>query len=167
MYKYDAIESGIEKNDIKALRRALGNICYTNRNFSNGEFDEVVCYVESKGIKLKDDALVGDPTISSQKSAFTDEDFAMAVLELKENFCDERIQDVKTIGKKLYTAKPEASKQNSKSPKETMPKTEKKEGANQEKHPNQQSHQKENKSTVFKLVAVGIILLIIALLKRK
>lgn len=167
MYKYDVIESGIEKNDVKALRTAIGNICYIDRDFSKGEFDEVVRYVESKGIKLKDDALVGDPTISSQKSAFTDEDFAMAVLELKENFCDERIQDVKTIGKKLYTAKPEASVQNSKSSKETMPKTEKKAGANQEKHPNQQSHQKENKSTVFKLVAVGIILLIIALLKRK
>lgn len=102
MQKYDAIENGIAKNDVKALREAIGSICYTNRNFSNGEFFEVVKYVESKGIQLKDKELMGNPTISSQKSEFTDEDFARAIFELKRNFCDERIQDVKMIGEKLY-----------------------------------------------------------------
>ena len=31
MQKYDAIENGIAQNDVKALREAIGSICYTNR----------------------------------------------------------------------------------------------------------------------------------------
>ncbi|MCM1025882.1 MAG: hypothetical protein NC432_05575 [Roseburia sp.] len=103
MQKYDAIEQGIAGKDVGALREAIGSICYTSRNFSSGEFDEAIKYVEAHGIKLKDDALAGNPTISSQKDVFSDEDFARAVFELKRNFCDERIRDVKTIGKKLYS----------------------------------------------------------------
>lgn len=110
MQKYDAIENGIAQNDVNALREAIGSICYTNRDFSNGEFFEAIKYVESKGIQLKDAVLVGNATISSQKSEFTDEDFAKAIFELKRNFCDERIQDVKTIGKKLYGKKDSAPK---------------------------------------------------------
>ena len=54
MQKYDAIENGIAQNDVRALREAIGSICYTNRDFSDGEFFEVISYVESKGIQLKD-----------------------------------------------------------------------------------------------------------------
>lgn len=95
----------LQKNDVKALREAIGSVIYTSRDFSSGEFDKLVKYVESKGIQLKDKELKGNPTISSQKTDFTDEDFARAVFELKKNFCDERIEDVKTIGKKLYVKK--------------------------------------------------------------
>lgn len=102
MQRYEAIENGIKNNDISALREAIGSICYTSRDFSSGEFDEAIKYVESKGIKIKDDMLIGNTTISSTKEDFTDEDFADAVFELKNNFCDERINDVKIIGKKLY-----------------------------------------------------------------
>lgn len=102
MLKYETIEKGIREHDVKAIREAIGNICYTSRDFSSGEFDQAIKYVESKGIKLKDDRLNGAPVISKQKNTFTDEDFARAIFELKSNFCDERIEDVKTIGKKLY-----------------------------------------------------------------
>lgn len=102
MQQYEAIENGIKNKDVKALREAIGSICYTSRDFSSGEFDEAIQYVESKGIQLKDEKLIGDPTISSQKDSFTDDDFADAIFELKNNFCDERIKDVKNIGKKLY-----------------------------------------------------------------
>lgn len=102
VHRYEAIEKGIANNDVKALREALGSIIYTNRDFSNGEFFKVLNYVESKGIKVKDSELIGKPPITSQKSEFTDEDFARAIFELKKNFCDERIKDVKTIGEKLY-----------------------------------------------------------------
>ena len=103
--KYDAIEKRLANKkdvDIEGLREAIANICYTNRDLSNGEFFEAIKYVESKGIKLKDDKLVGRPTVSSQKNEFTDEDYARAIFELKKNFCDERIEDVQIIGKALY-----------------------------------------------------------------
>ena len=40
--------------------------------------------------------------VSDEKSEYTAEDFSEAVFLLKENFCKERINDVKKIGKALY-----------------------------------------------------------------
>lgn len=101
MQKYESIEKGIMENDVASLRESVGSICYTCRDFSNGEFDEAVAYVMSKGIKLLDDALVGT-LVSAGKDSYTDADFARAVFELKRNFCKERIEDVKRIGIALY-----------------------------------------------------------------
>lgn len=101
--KYQAIEDGIAKGDVKALREAVGSICYVRRDFSSGEFDEAVNYVSAKVPGFMDSSLVGSPTVSSQKTSFTDDDFARAVFELKKNFCQERIADVKKIGKALYS----------------------------------------------------------------
>lgn len=166
MQKYDAIERGIEHRDVKALREAIGSICYTSRNFSSGEFDEVICYVESKGIVLKDEQLIGNPTISSQKSNFTDEDFAKAIFELKRNFCDARIEDVKVIGRALYskqtrvvaeTAKPVVKTESSRPIGGTSP--------------NFQSHQKKKDNTKLwiglGLVALVVIVVIIVLVTKQ
>lgn len=158
MQKYDAIENGIAQNDVKALREAIGSICYTNRDFSNGEFFEVIKYVESKGIQLKDVGLVGNPTISSQKSEFTDEDFAKAIFELKRNFCDERIQDVKTIGKKLYGKKGVAPKSVSERNDNTM------QTSSAGTLPNHQSHQKNRSKTPMEIGLVAIVVIIIIVL---
>ena len=165
MQKYEAIEYGIAKNDVKALREAIGSICYTNRDFSNGEFEEAVKYVESKGIQLKDKVLKGNPTISNQKSDFTDEDFAKAIYELKKNFCDERINDVKTIGMKLYGKKVSDTKA-------TVSKPVVKKNRVAERSistgtlPNQQSHQQKNKiPMVIGLVAIIAIIIIILITK--
>ena len=113
--KYNEIEKGIADNDIERIREAIGNVCYTSRDFSSGEFDRVLRYVESKGIKVKDDTLDGK-LISDGKTAYTDEDFARAILMLKKNFCNERIEDVKKIGKTLYkkTVQKDQNKSNEK-----------------------------------------------------
>lgn len=167
MQKYDAIEKGIAQNDVKALREAIGSICYTNRDFSNGEFFEAVKYVESKGIQLKDAELIGSPTISSQKSEFTDEDFAKAIFELKRNFCDARIQDVKTIGEKLYGKKVATPK-----PSAPKPVTERNDYTRQASGvgtlPNHQSHQQNNIKApmVIGLVAIVVIIIIILLVMK-
>lgn len=158
MQRYEAIEDGIEKKDIKALREAIGSIIYTSRNFSSGEFDEAVKYVESKGIKLKDDALIGKPTISSQKNQFTEEDFVRAIFELKKNFCDERIQDVKHISKTLYSSKAQSQ------PDLTASRAISKDAG---KLPNQQSHQKkDNTLIIVGLVAVIVIVIVILLVVK-
>lgn len=102
MQTYDSIEEGIRKKDINGLRETVGSICYIDRDFSDGEFDEVVRYIESKGIRIKDDrGLVGE-LISADKTVYKEDDFTRAVFEMKKNFCDERINDVKKIGKSLY-----------------------------------------------------------------
>lgn len=101
MNKFDFLDKRINANDIEDLRNAISNISYTSRDFSSGEFDEAVRYVESKGIKLKEDCLVGE-LVSNGKSSFSNEDFARAVFELKKNFCQDRIDDLKKIGYSLY-----------------------------------------------------------------
>ena len=166
MQKYEAIENGIANNDVKALREAIGSICYTNRNFSNGEFFEAIEYVESKGIQLKDAELVGKPTISSQKDEFTDEDFARAVFELKKNFCDARIDDVKIIGEKLY-GKNSTDEQSEASEigmqEQKVSSIDKETGTS----PNQQSHQLNKKiAMAIGVVAIIVIIVIITLVNK-
>lgn len=148
MQKYESIEKGIKEKDIKGLRESVGSICYVDRDFSDGEFDQVLSYIESKNINIKDDKLVGN-LISSQKSTYNDEDFARAVFELKKNFCDERINDVKKIGKDLYSSK---------------------ENVNNKKDPNVKSHQNSKSKKVpiiiGILVAAGMIFALVRLIKK-
>ncbi|SDB13848.1 hypothetical protein [Butyrivibrio sp. INlla16] len=104
------IEEGIQNNDVDSLRDALGNLVYTSSDFSSGEFEESLRYIESKGIAIKDNHLTGPDLISKIKTEFTDDDLADSVYELKKNFCDERIEDVKAIGKALNAKKDEIKK---------------------------------------------------------
>lgn len=169
MQKYKIIEDAIAQKDIEALREAVGSICYASRDFSSGEFDQVVNYIESKGIRLKDDSLIGPPTISSQKDTFDEEDFTIAVFELKNNFCDERIQDVRTIGQALYgsdSQKESLSKDTFLGKHTQTNKNEQKE--NKVLDPNLQSHpHKIAKALVMCVVAVIILMVILLILSRK
>lgn len=164
MQTYEAIEKGIENHDVVALREAIGSICYTCRDFSNGEFDAVVSDVEKRGIKLRDDQLIGEATISSQKTSFNDEDFAKAVFYLKGNFCDERIEDVKKIGKTLYAS--ESKNQN-----KTLNAINENKRSQTGKNPNQVSHQSKQDQNIKMFVPLGvmaiIIVVIICLLLKK
>ena len=173
MQKYEAIEKGIAEHDVKALREAIGSICYTCRDFSDGEFDAVVEYVEKSGIKIKDDNLVGSPILSNQKNTFTDEDFAKAVFALKKNFCDERILDVKKIGKTLYSVNAASNKskiRNEQKPLMSSTTVKKKSSGTS---PNLNSHQPEKKQShtiqmVLGMMAIIIVfIVIIALLVKR
>ena len=110
--RFRDLDDKIAKNDLFMLREALGNTVYGCRNFSDGEFDGAVRYVEAHGIKIKM-PYDGNPLISKTKpeDEWTDRDFSDAIAELKMNFCDERINDVKKIGKKLYPSKNPQEKQ--------------------------------------------------------
>jgi len=110
--------------------------------------------VEKRGICIKEEKLKGD-LISERKESFLEEDFEEAVFELKENFCDERIADVKKIGRALYGASkksaPVASQNNANG---TVP--------------NVQSHQDigNTKIIIGILVAVAVIIVLLYLIKR-
>lgn len=170
MQKYDVIERGIKENDIGLLREAIGSIIYTCRDFSDGEFDELIKYVEAKGIKLKDDMIIGDPIISSKKDKFIEEDFVRAIFNLKNNFCDERIADVKKIGKALYGNKQKVEEtevynnQETRTKVQEKPKIQKNRGTT----PNQMSHQQEKKSKkMIWLVAILVVVVALILIMKK
>lgn len=98
---YAAIEEGVKAGDINKIRTALGNICYTSRNFSNGEFDTNLEYVLQQGIEIFEQ-YDGKKLLSDENKNLSDEDFSDAVFQLQENFCRQRIDDVKNIGMRLY-----------------------------------------------------------------
>lgn len=170
MQKYDTIEKGIKNNDVQSLRNALGNICYISRDFSDGEFDEVVKYVEKHGIKIKDDKLTGKPIISGQKNEFSEEDFARAIFEMKKNFCDERIEDAKTIGRALYGNKKEERAQiKSTEVKSKSLSKEKQRNSNLKGsgNPNFRGHQQKKNNIVLWLMAAVIMILLIMIFLKK
>lgn len=104
MQRYEELELGIKTKDVKRIRHAIRVYCYVVTDFSDGSLDEMIQYVESKGIRIKEDSLVGKTPVSHVKKEYTEEDFSAAVCELERNFCDERINDVKIIGQALYTS---------------------------------------------------------------
>ena len=104
MKLYQAIENEISIDDISALHEAVGNICYTCKDFSNGEFDDAVNYFNIKVPNFMDKEVKGS-LISDGKTTYSEDDFADAIFMLKKNFCKERIADVKKIGKAVYGRK--------------------------------------------------------------
>lgn len=105
------IKECIENNDIKGLRVALATIIYGDRDFNKGEFENSLNYVVNDcGIKeVFEEFDSKTPLVSKSVGgrSFTEEDFADAVYELKINFCEERIKDVKEISRALYLKKEE------------------------------------------------------------
>lgn len=95
----DALEKR-DKDSLDVLRESLGNLIYVDRSLKT--FDKALKDVQSK-INIMED-YNNKPLISEQKKLedMTDSDFSAAIYWLKENFCKERINDVKKIGKYLY-----------------------------------------------------------------
>ena len=78
---------------------------YTDRAFLHGEFEKVITYVINIcGIRDLFEPFCSDPPMrtSYPDKNYNKEDFTKAVYELKKNFCQERIQDVKIIGRFVY-----------------------------------------------------------------
>lgn len=55
--KYDAINQGILNNDIRALREALGNICYADAGFKTNDFADALAEIKEHNIAIKDPSL--------------------------------------------------------------------------------------------------------------
>ena len=170
MKLYQKIENEISIGDIYALRQAVGSICYTSRDFSSSDFDEAVAYFSSKVPGFMDDHLDGE-LVSDGKSSFVKSDFTKAVFMLKENFCKERIADVKKIGRAVYGQKKPASP-----PSPPRPQTPPVPRYTPGNRPNPPSHRKTSSRqsqsdmnwlpvAIGAIAVIGIIILIINLLK--
>lgn len=97
-----SIEKYVLENDIKSIKRSLGCICYTI-DLLNGNFDKAVKYVEEeKNIKIREKFNSNIPLVyNKEKSTYSGRDLGLAVAYLQENFCDERIEDVKKVSKMI------------------------------------------------------------------
>ncbi|MBR1444347.1 MAG: hypothetical protein IJ583_12550 [Firmicutes bacterium] len=95
----------IHSNDLKGLREHIGMMAYTDRAFLHGEFEKAIMYViKICGVRDLFEPFCSDPPMrtSYPDKNYNKEDFTKAVYELKKNFCKERIQDVKIIGRYVY-----------------------------------------------------------------
>lgn len=156
MQEFSVVDEAISNNDIEMLKEIVGNLCYACRDFSDGKFDEAIRYIKANGIELKEAYNAKEPLVSEGKSELTDDDFSEAVYRLKNNFCDERIRDVKKIGKALYGV--EIKVIETKATKERKKASSGTEGT----VPNQTSHQKDIVvPAAITLVAVILIVVIL------
>ena len=96
--------SNVAKNkDIKGIRRVLVIAIQNDQNFEKGYFDINLNYAlkhvsETHLFESYDKK----PLISNSKKEFNRDDYINAIYELKNNFCKERIADVKKIGQYVY-----------------------------------------------------------------
>ncbi|PRR82000.1 hypothetical protein [Clostridium vincentii] len=99
------VKECINNKDIKGLKGALVGIILSDRNFSKGYFDNTVSYIiDNCGSDMIYEKFDGEDILSVniKNSKITEDDFAEAVYNLKDNFCQERINDVKAISKEIY-----------------------------------------------------------------
>lgn len=100
--------NSIKKKDKEAIKTSLYAIIMSDKRMENGVFDENLRYIEEK---IKEDSEIDiyekldtnkKPLLSQEKSEYTRDDFTDAAIYLTENFCKERIDDVRKIGQAVY-----------------------------------------------------------------
>lgn len=100
--------NSIKKKDKEAIKTSLYAIIMSDKRMENGVFDENLKYIEEK-IKENSEIDIYEkldtnkkPLLSQEKSEYTRDDFTDAAIYLTENFCKERIDDVRKIGQAVY-----------------------------------------------------------------
>ena len=103
MEKIAALEDAIEKNNLVGIYSVFYTIAHGDPNFSTGKFRTVLEYVKSKnidGLMQEFDGEEFDPEEN------WDEDYwALMASSLVDNFCEERINHLEVVGKKVYSVK--------------------------------------------------------------
>lgn len=107
----DLIDKALNEGNLRSARRVISDICPSDRTFITGEFEDALEYVRK--IKRISDSEIFEPFDPDLKPLYSDrvdrkdptleeDDFAASVAVLKENFCPERIEDTKKLGRYLF-----------------------------------------------------------------
>ena len=114
----DLVDKALREGNLRSARRVISNICPSDRTFTTSEFEDALEYVQNvKGVDIYEpfDPLLKPlyaERIDRKDPTLEEDDFAASVACLKENFCPERIEDTKKLGRYLF---PEEMHQNKKS----------------------------------------------------
>lgn len=115
------IDQALQNKNLRNVRRIVANICPHDRTFTTSEFEDALEYVlKIKKIPQSELFEPFDPLlkplyaerIDRKDPTLEEDDFAASVACLKENFCPERIEDTKKLGRYLF---PDEMHQNKKS----------------------------------------------------
>lgn len=104
----ERVDRALQSGNIRIVKQLLVNVCKFDRTFSTGEFEDAMEYVcKVKGVNIfepLDETLMplyservdrNDPTLG-------EDDFTASAVCLMENFCPERIEDTKKLGRYLF-----------------------------------------------------------------
>lgn len=107
----DLVDQGIREHNVADIRQALTSTCPFDRTFTGGAFDDGLDYVLNvKGVPKNELYEKLNPAIGplfgsrvdSKDTRLVERDFSYSVGYLTENFCPERIEDVKKLGRYLF-----------------------------------------------------------------
>lgn len=164
----ELVEKYIQDGEIENLREAIGTIIYNDRAFKTTRFEDAVKYIMNipELSQFMEDFNSNPPLKShsiGKDQKITEKDFGDAVFDLKQNFCTERIEDVKKLGKHLYGAAENKVSENTK-PIASISKV----TGNSVKQKNAPSrHKNKNLKLLITVAGVAAVVTIIALLTRK
>ena len=102
------IDDALQEGNLKSARRVIANVCPFDRTFTTSKFEDALEYVRDvKGVDIFEPF---DPSlkplyaerVDRKDPTLEEDDFAVSVAYLKENFCPERIEDTKKLGRYLF-----------------------------------------------------------------
>ena len=100
MEKITELEEAIGKKSLVGIYSVFYTIAHGDPNFSTHKFRDVLEYVKSKNIEGLMQEYDGEEFEQEDK---WDEDYwALVASSLLDNFCDERIDHLEAVGKKVY-----------------------------------------------------------------
>ena len=109
----------LEKKEVKKVASDLSVMVYTDRTLSDGRLMEMLKYIKTSYpdvyeqlIKKCDESQFKRLSMDGQllNKDINEDTFADAVFALENNFCKERIEDIRVLGKYLYSKKESAKK---------------------------------------------------------
>lgn len=113
----ETFDNAIRKEEKGVLKALLIGIIGSDPTFSTTEYDEAVAYIKDKSKKtngrmlnlLEPYSKQEDEYIKSEES-WDEEYYRMLLVWYRDNYASERLDNIKTVGKKVYKNKPTLGK---------------------------------------------------------
>jgi hypothetical protein len=140
------LEEALESKNVGRIRSVFYTIAHEDPGFSTGKFRATLNFVKSKDISGLFD--VYDGKAFKDESEWNNEYWADVASELMDNFCEERINHLQKVGRKLYPSQ--------------VKKKETQNRQNQEgsKQPIQLEHYQQ-KQEIGKLIGIGAVVIVV------
>ena len=110
--------AAIAEKNLSHIKSALTSINLKDPNFSTGEFDEALRYVSQQGINLYEPF---DGENFKHENDWDKNYWLYINASLEDNFCQERITELKKVGRKLYPAQTQSKPAQSPTTSTTQP----------------------------------------------
>lgn len=103
MKKIPALEEAIEQKSLVGIYSVFYTMAHGDPNFSKGTFRELLRYVRTRNVEGLMQEFDGGEFEPEEK--WDEEYWALVASSLIDNFCEERIDHLEQVGKKVYPVK--------------------------------------------------------------